>query len=61
MCVTGSYLRNHVGKVILFDNREIRQELGIEFTPVEQSFLDTAEDLLRWGIVERARGVKSEK
>jgi dihydroflavonol-4-reductase len=46
---TGSYLRTHIGKAMRFDNQKIQGELGIEFIPVEQSVLDTVEDLLRWG------------
>lgn len=47
--------------MIQFDNRKIRQELGIEFMSAKQSILDTAEDLLRWGHIERPGGVKCEK
>jgi dihydroflavonol-4-reductase len=45
----GQYLRTHVGRVPRFDNGKIRRDLGIEFRPVEESILDTAGDLVRWG------------
>jgi dihydroflavonol-4-reductase len=51
---TGTYMRTHVGKAILFDNGKIKRELGMEFMPAEQSILDTVEDLLEWGHLKRA-------
>jgi dihydroflavonol-4-reductase len=45
----GSYLRSHVGRVPRYDTSKIRRELGISFRAVEQSVLDTVQDLARWG------------
>jgi len=45
----GSYLRTHVGRIPRFDNGKIQRELGIKFCPVEQSILETVEDLKKWG------------
>jgi hypothetical protein len=42
-------LRTHLGKVMRYDNREVRQRLRIEFIPVEQTIVETADDLIRWG------------
>ena len=44
-----SYLQTHIGKVMLFDNSKIKEDLAMTFIPVEQSILDTAADLLKWG------------
>ena len=49
---TRSFLHTHVGKVMLYDNSKIQQELGLTFIPVEQSVLDTVSDLLQWGHLE---------
>lgn len=46
---TGQYLRSHVGRVPRFDNAKIRRDLGMQFRPVEQTLLETAADLVRWG------------
>ena len=45
----GSYLRTHVGRVPRFDHGKIVRELGLAFRPLEQSILDTLDDLKRWG------------
>lgn len=45
----GSYLRTHVGRVPRFDHGKIERELGLSFRKVEQSVLDTVEDLKKWG------------
>ncbi len=43
----GSYLRSHVGREFRIDNSKIRSELGIDFRPVEESVLETVDDLIR--------------
>jgi dihydroflavonol-4-reductase len=48
---TGSYLRTHVGKVMMYDNSRIRRDLGVEFRNVRETILTTVEDLVRWGHV----------
>lgn len=45
----GSYLRTHVGRVPRFDHGKIQRDLGLSFRKVEQSILDTVEDLKKWG------------
>ena len=45
----GSYLRTHVGKTPRFSHAKIVRELGLTFTPLERSILDTMQDLARWG------------
>jgi dihydroflavonol-4-reductase len=45
----GSYLRTHVGRVPRYDTSKIQRELGMRFRPVEESVLDTMDDLQRWG------------
>ena len=45
----GSYLRSHVGRVPRHDNSKIQRELGLQFRPVEQTILDTMQDLAAWG------------
>jgi dihydroflavonol-4-reductase len=48
---TAAYLRANLGRVYRYDTAKIRGELGMTFMPVEQSILDTAADLIRWGHV----------
>lgn len=45
----GSYLRTHIGRVPRFDHGKIVRELGLAFTPLRDSVLDTVADLERWG------------
>jgi dihydroflavonol-4-reductase len=45
----GSYLRTHLGKHPRFDNRKIREDLGLQFRPVDTSIVETLHDLRRWG------------
>lgn len=46
------YLLTHLGRGFRFDNAKIRTELGMTFRPVEQTVLETAADLLKWGHVD---------
>jgi dihydroflavonol-4-reductase len=45
------YLHTHLGRGLRFDNTKIRTDLGMTFRPVEQTVLETAADLLKWGHV----------
>lgn len=45
----GSYLRTHLGRVPRFDNGKIQRELGLHFRAIDQSILDTMNDLAKWG------------
>jgi dihydroflavonol-4-reductase len=46
---TRSYLKTHLGGQMRFDSSKVRNELGLEFRDVDQTILDTMEDLDRWG------------
>lgn len=48
---TGSYLRSHIGRDVPFDNGKIRRDLGIRFRDLDQSIVDSANDLKAWGHV----------
>jgi dihydroflavonol-4-reductase len=45
----GSYLRTHIGRVPRYDTSKIQRDLGMRFRPLEQSILETMDDLIRWG------------
>lgn len=45
---TGSYLRTHIGKVPRFDNSKSKDVLEMDYRPVEESILETVEDLKKW-------------
>jgi hypothetical protein len=38
-----------------FNNSKVRKELGLVFRDVDQTILDTMEDLDRWGYLGRKR------
>jgi len=46
-----AYLRTQIGRDYLFDNRKIKQELGLEFISIEQTILATTADIIQWGHV----------
>jgi hypothetical protein len=46
---TRAFVLAQVGKVMLFDNSKVKEELGIQFIPAEQTFKDTVPDLIKWG------------
>ncbi|MGH8949534.1 MAG: hypothetical protein ACRDXF_11800, partial [Acidimicrobiia bacterium] len=46
---TRDYMRNHLGGEMRFDNAKARRELGLDFRDVDQTVLDTMDDLERWG------------
>ena len=52
---TRSYLKTHLGGEMRFDNSKVRSELGLVFRDVDQTILDTMEDLDRWGYLGRKR------
>lgn len=47
----GQYLRTHVGGVPRFDTSKIQRDLGLRFRPADQTIVDAAADLVRWGHV----------
>lgn len=49
-----SYLRSHLGRMVRYDNSKIGRELGVVFRPLNDSIMDTAADLVRWGHVAAA-------
>jgi dihydroflavonol-4-reductase len=50
-----SYLKTHLGGRMRFDSSKAREQLGIEFRDVDQTILDTMEDLDRWGHLGKKR------
>ena len=48
---TRSYIRTHLGKEPKFDNTKIRNDLDLDFRPVEDTILETLEDMEKWGHV----------
>lgn len=46
---TRSYMKNHLGGRMRFDNSKARDELGLGFRDVDQTILETMDDLERWG------------
>lgn len=46
---TRSYLRTHLGRAPKFDNTKIREQLGVQFRPIEDSLRDLVPDLEQWG------------
>jgi len=48
---TGSYLRTHLGRVMLYDNSKIQCDLGLVFRPAKESVLETVADLKQRGHV----------
>jgi dihydroflavonol-4-reductase len=49
------YLMNHLGGSMRFDNTKVRTDLGLEFRDIDQTILETMEDLERWGHLGRRR------
>ena len=52
---TRDYMRSHLGGEMRFDNSKARRELEIDFRDVDQTILDTMEDLDRWGHLGKKR------
>lgn len=50
----GSYLRTHVGRTPRLDNGKIQRELGLIFGSVDESLIEAAADVVRWGHVKAA-------
>ena len=46
---TRSFMKDQLGGRMRFDNSKVRRELGIEFRDVDQTVLETMDDLDRWG------------
>ncbi|MGH8871195.1 MAG: SDR family oxidoreductase [Acidimicrobiia bacterium] len=46
---TRSYMKNHLGGRMRFDNSKARDGLGLVFRDVDQTILETMDDLERWG------------
>ena len=46
---TRDYMRSHLGGDMRVDNSKARRELGVEFRNVDQTILETMDDLERWG------------
>ena len=52
---TRDYMMNHLDGEMRFDNAKSRKELGLDFRDVDQTILDTMEDLERWGHLGKKR------
>jgi dihydroflavonol-4-reductase len=52
---TRDYLLNHLGGSMRFDNSKATTELGVEFRDVDQTILETMDDLERWGHLGKKR------
>lgn len=50
---TGSYLRTHLGRVPRFDSTKSKEVLGLAYMSLEETLVDTVEDLFGWGHLER--------
>jgi len=48
---TRSLIQTNLGRRLHLDTSKIVDELGIEFGDIDQSIVDTANDLVRWGHV----------
>lgn len=48
---TWRFLRNNLGIPVYFDNTKIKESLGIEFTPIDKSLKDHAEQLEEDGLL----------
>jgi dihydroflavonol-4-reductase len=47
----GQYLRTHIGHTLRYDNSKVQRELGLRFRPLEQSVVESIDDLKKWGYV----------
>ncbi len=52
---TRDYMRSHLGGEMRFDNSKARKELGLDFRDVDQTILETMDDLERWGHLGKKR------
>jgi dihydroflavonol-4-reductase len=52
---TRDYMRSHLGGEMRFDNTKARRELGLDFRDVDQTILDTMDDLEHWGHLGKKR------
>jgi dihydroflavonol-4-reductase len=52
---TRDYLLNHLGGVMRFDNSKVQAELGLVLRDIDDTVLETMEDLERWGHLGRRR------
>ncbi|MCC6808150.1 MAG: aldehyde reductase [Deltaproteobacteria bacterium] len=48
----GQYVRTNVGGKLIYDNQKIVRELAMRFRAIEESIVETAADLAKWGHVE---------
>jgi dihydroflavonol-4-reductase len=50
-----AYLMNHLGGSMRFDNSKVTTELGLVFRDIDQTILETMDDLERWGHLGKKR------
>ena len=53
--LTFGYLRHSLGRAIEIDNRRATEELGLEYTPIEQTLADTGRSLIDFGLVSKPK------
>jgi len=56
---TGQYLRTNLGKFCKYDTSKI-QKLGLQYTPIEKTLIDTSNDLIAKGHVGPSSGAKKQ-
>ncbi|TCD46971.1 SDR family oxidoreductase [Chlorobium sp. N1] len=52
----GTFIRTHIGRTIRVGSEKITRELGMRFTPPEESILEALEDMIRQGHLPDRRG-----
>lgn len=50
----GDFIRSHLGKTMRISNARICAELGMEFRPVRETLVDTVEDLIQQGHLQKS-------
>jgi len=57
---TGSYLRTNIGKPIVPSNEKIKKELGMQFRSLDDTIVQTVDDLMERGYIPKKQSTKSE-
>jgi dihydroflavonol-4-reductase len=47
----GTYIRSNIGKICFVDNSKIVSELKMTFSPMQQTIIDTVQNLIDWKLV----------
>jgi hypothetical protein len=54
--ITRKFVSTNVGYPLKFDNRYTRQDLGLEFRPVEQTLVEHFQQMIDDGVIRDKRG-----